>query len=255
MQSLYKVIKNNSVVKDGSKEIVTKFNKDREAKQKEISETNAEMFIDSYENLAKTLIENSRKKSDEILSSAYEEADKASKEAFRKGYEEGMEKGYSEGFNKAYKEAYEDNINKALAEAESIKNNADNVLNAAISGKEKYIKDKELEIKALIINCVESILKREVRDAEGLNNIIFGALSQVKNTVALIIKSKKIHCEEFKKQVDIWKEQLPFNGDIFFIPDDSIEEGSAIIERDNGKTLVSIDIAMEKLREIINTVE
>ncbi|MBC2582128.1 V-type ATPase subunit subunit G family protein [Clostridium sp. DJ247] len=251
MQSSYKVIKNFNVVKEGSKEIETKFYNKEEIFQKELTETNARNFIDSYEELAKTMIENARRQSDSILSAAYAEAERIEKEAYEKGYGSGMEQGYADGVNKAYEEGYEKNVQKALIEAEAIKNNADNILNTCIEEKEIYIKNKENEIKLLIEKCIESILKREVKDKEGLNSIVFNAMSEVKNSKTFIIKAKKIYCDEFKNQVDIWKEQLPFKGDIFIVPDEFIQEGSVIIERDNGKIEAGIDIAMEKVREIV----
>lgn len=255
MQSSCNVIKNSSVIKDGNKPIVTEFQRLSEAQQKELNETNAKIFIDSYENLAKTMIENARKQRDEILSTAYLEAEKISKEAYEKAYQEGSQNGYNDGFSKAYEEGYKNNLDRALQEAEVIKNNADNILKASIEEKERYFKEKENEIKELIINSVEIILKREVRDADGLNSIIFDALSKVKNTKTFIIKSNQIYCEEFKSQINLWKEQLPFKGDIFIIADESIEEGSAVIERDNGKVVVGVDIALEKVREILNSIE
>ncbi|MDW8799661.1 flagellar assembly protein FliH [Clostridium sp. A1-XYC3] len=259
MQSSYRVIKSFSVVEEGKKSIVTDFETKTETKQKELGETNARTFIDSYENLARTMVEDARKQRDSILSTAYAEAERIEEEAYKnayeKGYEEGSEKGYNDGFNKAYQDGYQANVDKAMQEGESIKNNADNVLKVCIAEKEKYIVDKEKEIKELIVNCVESILRREIKYKEGLNGIVFDSLSKVKNTKTIIIKSKAIYCEEFKKQTDLWKEQLPFKGDIFIIPDESIEEGSAIIERENGKIVISVDIALNRIREIFNTVE
>lgn len=259
MQSSCNVIKQSSVIKDGNKPIVTEFQKMSEVQQKELGETNAKIFIESYENLARTMVEDARRQREQILSSAYAEAERISKEAYenayQQGYNEGNQNGYNDGFNKAYEEGYKSNLDKALQEAELIKNNADNILKTSIEEKERYIKEKEMEIKDLIINSVESILKKEVKEQDGLNSIIFEALSKVKNTKTFIIKSNKLYCEEFKNQIDLWKEQLPFKGDIFIIPDESIEEGSAVIERDNGKVVVGTHIAMEKLRELINSVE
>ncbi|MTK12007.1 MAG: flagellar assembly protein FliH, partial [Clostridiaceae bacterium] len=42
-------------------------------------------------------------------------------------------------------------MDKALAEAEIIKNNADNILKSCIEEKDRYLKEKEAEIKNLII--------------------------------------------------------------------------------------------------------
>ncbi|KZL94138.1 hypothetical protein [Clostridium magnum] len=256
MQSSYNIIKNSSVVKEGNKQIVTEFEQIKEDKQKELQkEINAKSFIDSYENLAKTMIEDARKQREQILSSAYSEAERLSKEAYERAYQEGNQNGYNDGFNKAYEEGYKINLDKALQEGQIIRNNADSVLRSAVEEKERYLKEKENEIKDLIINCVESILKKEVKEKDGLNNIIFEALSKVKNTNTFIIKSNPVHCEEFKGKIELWKEQLPFRGDIFIIPDESMEEGSAVIERENGKIQVGANIALEKVREIFNSVE
>jgi flagellar assembly protein FliH len=255
MQSSYKVIKNTSVSQDGLKEIVTDFEKREEIQQKmqqkEWAETNARMFIDSYENLAKAVLENARNQSDDLLSKAFSEAEKLEKEAYEKGYSEGNQRGCDDGFNKAYEEGYKKNLEKALEEGEIIKNNADNILRSAMEEKERYLKEKQEEIKSLIINCVECVLKREVRDKDALNDVIFDALSKVKNTKTFIIKSNEMYCEELKNKVELWKEQLPFRGDIFIIPDNDVEDGKAIIERENGKIVLSVDMAMEKIKDIV----
>lgn len=251
MQSLYKVIKNTSVVEDGEKEIVTDFQSKNVIQQKELGEINAKMFIDSYEELARTMVENARRQSDEFLSKAFTESERMGKEAYEKGYNEGKQTGYNDGFNKAYEEGYQKNFDKATAEGEAIKNNADNVLKNSIEEKERYFKEKEEEIKNLIVNCVEAVLKREVKDEDGLNSVIFQALSKVKNTKTFIIKSNKIYCDELKNKVELWKEQLPFKGDMFIIPDESMEQGKAVIEIDNGKIELSIEDAVEKIKEIV----
>lgn len=261
MQSSYRVIKSSSVVNNKPKEIVTEFEYKEEVKENEQSEQeeqgeeSARAFVESYENLAKTMVENARRQSDEILSAAYIEAERLEKETYEKAYRLANETGYNDGFNKAYEEGYKSNLDKALAEGEFIKNNADNILRSSIEEKNRYLQEKELEIRNLILNCIESILKKEVKDKDGLNSLIFEALAEIKNSKNLIIKSNKIHCEEFNDNIEMWKQQIPLKGDIFLIPDESIEEGSVIIERDSGKVLVSVDIAMEKVREIFNSVE
>ncbi len=259
MQSSYKVIKNTSVTQEGLKEIVTDFEKKEEMQQKmqqkiqqqEWAETNARTFIDSYEDLAKTMLENARKQSEDLLSKAFAEAEKLEKEAYEKGYSEGTQRGYDDGFNKSYEEGYKKNMEKSTREGEAIKNNADNVLKSAMDEKERYLNEKQEEIKSLIINCVECVLKREIKNKDALNDVIFEALSKVRNTKTFIIKSNEIYCEELKNKVELWKEQLPFRGDIFIISDNDVEIGKSVIERENGKIVISVDMAMEKIKEIV----
>ena len=72
----------------------------------------------------------------------------------------------------------------------------------------------------------------------------------MRKSKTFIIKSREKYCSEFRKKIDVWKEQLPFKGDIFIIPDESIEEGSVIIEMDNGKMIFGVDTAYEKIKSI-----
>ena len=254
MRSSYKsILKGDSINNCGTQKIHTEFKK-RETSSGtfNIKEDNKnDSILKSYENLGKTIIEDANKKKEKIISMTYEKASQISKKAYDEAYEKGYAKGEEEGYNAAYEDGYKKNFDKAKAEGDQIKNNANDVLNKAVEEKKKYLEEKKEEIKELILNSIESILKREVRDPDSLNDQVFDALNQMKKTSTFIIKSKEKYCSEFKTQVSIWKEQLPFKGDIFIIPDESLEEGSVVIERDNGKMVLGIDIAYDKIKKIL----
>ncbi|AGY77317.1 hypothetical protein [Clostridium autoethanogenum] len=253
MQSSYKsILKGDSINNCGTQEIHTEFKKQEASRGvfngKDIKD---DSVLKSYENLGRTILQDANIKKEKILSMAYERASEISKKAYDEAYEKGYAKGQEEGYNTAYEEGYKKNLDKAKVEGEQIKKNANDVLNKAVEEKKRYLEEKEEEIKEFILNSVESILKREVRDADSLNAQVFDALNQMKKTSTFIIKGKEKYCSEFKRQVNIWKEQLPFKGDIFIIPDESLDEGSVVIERDNGKMVLGIDIACEKIKKII----
>ncbi|WP_333887553.1 FliH/SctL family protein [Clostridium sp.] len=254
MQSSYKIIKSDSISGKGAKNIVTVFEKNIVEEENKDSS-----MVNSYSKIVKSMIEDAQKKREEILSKAYEEAGKIEEEAYKnaneKGYKEGYEKGYDEGFKKAYDEGYTKNVEKAKVEGEEIISKADSILKASVEEKNRYLKEKEEEIKRFILDSVESILKEEIKDEESLNAMVFNELSQVRNIETFIIKSRKKYCDQFKKQVDIWRERLPFKGDIFIIPDETLEKGTVVIEKNNGKSIFSLDIAMKKIKEIIESVE
>lgn len=254
MQSSYKIIKGDSVNGKGAKNIVTVFEKNI------IEEENKDnSIINSYSKIVKSMIEDAQRKREEILSKAYEEAGKIEEEAYKnaneKGYKEGYEKGYEDGSKKAYEEGYTKNIEKARVEGEEIISKADSILKASVEEKNRYLKEKEEEIKRFIVDSIESILKQEIKDEDSLNTMVFNELSQVRNIETFIIKSRKKYCDQFKNQVDIWRERLPFKGDIFIIPDETLEEGTVVIEKNNGKSIFSVDIALEKIKEIFKSVE
>ncbi|MDF2882603.1 MAG: flagellar assembly protein FliH [Clostridiaceae bacterium] len=251
MQSLSSVIKDGNILHQGEKRICTKYDTKNDNPYLQNLEEDVKQSMDSYESIAKALIDNGRRKADIVIQNAFEQSEEIKRDAFDKAYEEGKEK----GFNDAYEEGYKKNIEKAHIEAESIINKAkeesSNMLMSAKDEYLKYIKDRELEIKNLIVTVVENVLNREAKDPEALDEAVFQALNVIKSTSTFIIKTNSTYCESLKNKIEFWKEQLPFKGDIFVVLDNSIKEGNAEIQRDNGKITVSIDYSMEKVREAI----
>jgi flagellar assembly protein FliH len=241
MQSSFNVIKNISVQSQGNKEITTEFNNITS------KDENARLNIDSYENLAKNIIENARRQGDKILCTAYEEAEEILQRATSTGYKEGYDKGYLEGNEQGYTKI----IGPASEEAKELIANAEFVLYSAKKQCENYIEEKEKEIKEFILIAVENILKQKVESSDALNNMVTQAIVNSKNVKLFIIRTNSLYFEALKSQVSEWKTQLGYKEDIIIIEDNLIEPGSAIIEKDNGKIVVGIDKGLEKLREIL----
>lgn len=251
MQLSYNVIKNNSVKKLGSKEIVT--NSDIQYVCADL-EDNAKQHIESYENLAKNMIENARKQSEAILQKAYEEAKKiqndasaAARELQQRAYDNGYNEGKQDGFNKAYSET----IESAKAESQNIVNNAEELLKSAKVEYENYVQSKFHELNDLIVTIAEKVLKRRFEDKEAIGNMIYEALEISKGSRNFIIRCNERYVDELKCQIFSWKEQLGFTGDIFVIKDDSLELGNALIDKGNGKIEVGIKFALRRIREIL----
>ncbi|MCM8710971.1 flagellar assembly protein FliH [Clostridium sp. SYSU_GA19001] len=247
MQLSYNVIKNNSIKNSGFKSIVTE--KEFPAAKAE-TEENIKNNIESYENLAKTMLENARRQSERILSKAYEEARALEEEASVKSqevYERAYRQGYEEGYSKAYNEA----LKKAETERNSIVSTAEKLLKNAKIEYEKYLESKALEIKDLILTIAETVFKREVEAEDFINNMIFEALENSKNAKNFIIRCNAVYVEELKLQAESWKEQLGYIGDIFIVRDDSIEPGNALIDKGNGKVTVGVKFALEKMKAIL----
>lgn len=251
MRSSYNgsIFKGDSINEYGRKEIFTEFTVRKQEKNRE--DLQKDPIMESYENLGKAIIQDSNRKKERIISEAYEKASSIEETAYKKGYTEGMEKGRKDGYDSAYEEGYRKNYAKAQKEGEAIRKKADDVLRKAVEEKNKYLKENEQKIKELILNSIENILRHEVRDTNSLNDVVFESLKQMRGTKTFIIKSREKYCGEFRKKVDMWKEQIPFKGDIFVIPDESVEDGSVVVERDNGKMIFSVDIACRKIEEIL----
>lgn len=245
------VIKNTKVIEQGKKEIIT--DSSVEIKQQsledieDILKQNGNGIFEGVDKIANTIIESAKKAAEDLREKSIEEAKKIQQDAYEKGFNEGKQDGY----NKAYGETVEkgkieiENY-KSLAEA-----NASNMMISAKFNYEKYVVDKQEEIKKLALSIASHILKREVINEDGINDMIFKAVEDSKNSDLIVIKCNTNHHKSVSDAAILWKQSLPISGEIFVIEDNYIDEGQAFIEKDNGKVKVGIDIGLEKIKEEI----
>ena len=242
MQSSFNVIKNSRVIEQGDREITTQR---REVTYDEIMGENNENIrndMESFENIAKNIVENARRESEKIISKAIGDSVNAKTEAYKEGLEKGNKKGYENGYNEA--------MGAARVDAENIRIMADNILTAAKDEYNQYLIDKKNHIKALVVSIAENILKREVVEKAALNEMIFNSLKAERNIKSYIIKSNSSHFASIKEQIQNWKSKIAFQGDIFVIEDNFLDDGTAVIEKDTGKSIVSIEYGIKKIIEV-----
>jgi len=253
MQSLFKVIKNNSINENGIRAINTNY---EEEKLECISTSGFgnPNITSSYENLASSILENARRQSDDIISNTYIRAERIEKDAYQKGFSEGEKQAYSESYNRSY----EENVIKAQQEAEVIMTSAQELSKVAdeilLNSKKEYqtfMEEKKKDIKNLVLEIVKSILQREVMAEDSINSMVINALEQVKTVKTYVIKCNKLHIEELKVAVEQWKKQLTYKCEVFIIEDKTVEPGNAVVEKDNGHLEVGIDIGFTKVKEIL----
>lgn len=247
------VIKNTKVVQQGNREIVTSDNnfygkQSLEALQQELRNSgNTE--LENLDKIGVTIMDSAKKAAEDIKREAIIESEKVKSEAFKSGHDEGFESGKQEGYNAAYNETYA----KGKIEVENFKNlaeaNASNLINSAKHHYEKYLLEKEEEIKKLAFAMASQILKREVAADNGITSMIHHAVEQCKNSKLVIIKCNKLHFSSVDEALVNWKRELPINGDTFVIEDNLLEDDAAIIEKGNGKIKLSISIGLDSLKE------
>jgi len=198
--------------------------------------------MESYELIASNILENARRESEKIVSKAFVDAAQAKTQAFK----EGLEQGSKEGYDTAYNEA----MSSAMDEAKIVRAKADSILMAAKSEYNDYLTEKEKHIKDLIVSIAENILKKEVKQADALNEMIFNTLKRERNVKLYIIKSNNTHIDMIKSQIEDWKSKFAFQGDIFVIEDNFLDDGTAVIEKETGKSILSISYGIEKIIEV-----
>lgn len=254
MQSSFKIIKEPSVVSQGSKAIVTQYIPGSSKLEEKVS-YNSEMFdtaddaavmqslMNQYEEMGSKIVENAQAQSVALLNEAMERSRAIEKEAYEKAYNTG----YNEGMQQGYKDAYEQNLPMAKEQAEALQEEARNFLLAAKKEYEKYLEDKKEEILQLAINMAEHVLKREVERADGIDHMLIEAFERSVNSETIIIRTNTTYCENIKKKITYWKERFGLKADIFVLEDNQISLGNAIIEKNNGKMKISIDDALENI--------
>ncbi|MBU3142309.1 hypothetical protein [Clostridium sp. CF012] len=242
MQSSFNVIKNSRVLDQGNREINTQLSEDSEVEILGENHSIKKANMESYENIAKNILVNAGRESEKIISKAFIEAGITKTQAFKEGLEQGHKEGYENGYNEA--------ICDAKHEAEELKAMADEILTAAKGEYNQYLMDKERHIKALVLSIAENILKREVVEKDALNEMIFNCIKAERNIKSYIIKTNNSHFSNIKQQIENWKFKLAFQGDIFVIEDNFLDDGTAVIEKDTGKSIVSIAYGIEKIIEV-----
>ncbi|MBU3176408.1 hypothetical protein KPL47_08480 [Clostridium estertheticum] len=236
------MIKNSNVLKQGEEEISThlivKPLPTIMDEQQVIKNDNME----SYETLASNILQNARHESEKIISKSIIDAAQAKIGAVKEGLEQGNKEGYENGYNEA--------ISGAKEEANVVRAQADDMLKLSKSKYDEFLIEKEKHIKDLIVSIAENILKKEVKEPDAINEMIFNTLKAERNVKLYIIKTNNTHFDTVKGQVENWKAKLAFQGDIFVIEDNFLEDGTAVIEKETGKSIVSIAYGIEKIVEM-----
>lgn len=251
MQSSYSVVKSNYVLDGKEKTITTEYEMpdimntdDENLSQLELERKN---YIASYENIGRNIIADAKRECEKLKLQTMQKVEIIEKEAYQKGYEQGKSNGYEDG----KKEAIDSILPQAQAEAESIRNEALQILSKAKDDYNKYMNDKSIEIIKLSFNIAEKILKREVLKDEGIDSMLEEAFEQSKGEDNFVIRCNSAHVKELKLKTENWKKKYNISGEIFIMEDDEMEPGNAWVEKPSGKIEIGIDIGLEKIEKAI----
>ena len=242
MQSSYNLVKKGQVLEGDSKVINTEYIPPKHISKKTEITCDPEIYIGSYENIAKNILEDARQKSENIRSEAIAEARNIEKDAYEQGYLQGKNNGYEDG----KKEAIESVLPQATNEANRIKSEASELLLRATEDYNNYLEEKKLDIIKLSITIAEKILRREVSVDTGINDMIADAFKQVKGEESVVIKCNEMYIDEIKSKIDYWKQTYSISKDIFVFKD-NLDYGSVIIEKSTGKIEMSIENGLDSI--------
>ncbi|MGL5756424.1 MAG: FliH/SctL family protein [Paraclostridium sp.] len=204
-----------------------------------------ELQIEQAKKEYEEIVKEAELKSESIIQQASESAKDIKKEAYEEGHTQGLKNGYEDG----YKEAYEENIEKAKLESEEITNQANHILIDAKNKVANYLKDNKKQIIDLSITIAEKVLKEKFNEIDSMNKIIESAISEYEIKENFVIRTNSIYIESLNEEVTSLKEEQSIKGEVFILPDDSIDQGNAIIETNKGRLIIGIDCVLEKVKE------
>ncbi|MFA6940973.1 MAG: hypothetical protein WCQ54_08345 [Clostridiaceae bacterium] len=229
MQSLSNVIKKTNIVNLGNKEVITLYLNnviEKEIQSKLEPETDNSVY------------QNALKEAEKIIENSKLDSKKAYKAAFEKGYKEGFKKGAEDAAIEAEKR------NKTAMDK------IEDLYNKAVSEYNKYLSEKENEIKKLITKIVKNVLKRELGFSDSLNEVIIDALNQEQGS-KVIVRCNEKYCNSLRNRIDNWKRETGSNLDVFIIDDITINDNSAVLVKDEGRAILDMDRVMDNVGKII----
>ncbi|MGL4774139.1 MAG: hypothetical protein ACRC2K_11275 [Clostridium sp.] len=252
MQLSYSVIKEDFAAPAEAKKVSTTFVKkfkpshdvDGEGTPEEVL-VNYEELIKNYENIASNILKNAQFEADKIKVEALEKANIIEKETYEKAYAEGKRNGYEDGKNEALSEF----IPLAKKQSEETIVMAESILKYAKAQYEEYLSTKKGEILDLSFTMAQHILKSEISENEGVSRFVEQVLEDSKGEENVIIKCNPIHEEEISTKLNLWKTNYAIKGEIFILPNPSIPQGNAVIEKNSGLMEVGIDVALNIIKE------
>ncbi|MGX4600745.1 FliH/SctL family protein [Faecalimicrobium sp. JNUCC 81] len=197
------------------------------------------------ENKYKEMISKANEESLNIIEESKNKVSEIEKNAYEQGYSQGSKNGYEDG----YKEAYEENVEKAKTDAESILNNANNVLEEAKNYVVEYLKANKNQILGLSVSIAEQVLREKFTETSFMDNMILNVIEEYELKENFIIKTNSIYKESLQKQILELKESYKINGDVFVLSDESVEQGNAIIETSKGKLIIGVDSVLKEIKE------
>lgn len=195
---------------------------------------------EEYENI---LIETQQIKSS-ILEEANSKAINIEKQAYEQGYEQGLKNGYEDG----YKDSYESNIEKALQESKEITDDAYETLFNINKDISNYIENKKCEILSIAITIAEQVLREKFEEKSSMNTMIESVIKEYSLKKNMVIKVNSLYKESLQSQIDILRENLSVQQDVFIISDDRVEKGNAQIQTQNGLLIVGIDSVLDRVK-------
>ncbi|MBD7915327.1 flagellar biosynthesis/type III secretory pathway-like protein [Clostridium sp. Sa3CUN1] len=244
MQLSYNLIKNTSALKSSQKTIATNYISRIEAKDIEKEKLDVEQEIrKSYEVLGSNIIKKAKSEAEDIVMRARVISAEIEKKAYEEGYNQGKSNGFEDGYKEALVKVKSDTNEKVKVRIDE----AEEILKSANKEYLEYLNLKEEEIINLAFKMASIIAKKELQKDDGIIPLMEDVLEGARAEENIIIRCNTKHVKGIEEKIEYYKKAYAIKGDIFILEDTLMELGNAIIEKNTGKAVVGLDVALEKL--------
>lgn len=246
MQLSFNLIKGKNASVNGDKSIKTQYveiNNEENVMVKSAEEN----MLKSYELLGSNIIRKARNDAEKIVVEAMQKAKEIEKEAYEKGYMQGKTNGYEDGSKEGYSKA----IQEGNAEISQVIDKAHLILANVQIEYDKYMALKKREILELALEMAKVISAKEFEKDDSLLNLIEPIMEEAKGEENIIIRCNGNYIDSIKERVSYWKNAYAIKGEIFVLEDPIMDLGKAVIEKNTGRTIVDMDIALERIEAVL----
>lgn len=188
------------------------------------------------------IIADAKKKAEQILARAEEEARDNAQKTADKAEKEGYRQGFESGRQQALKEAGE--------EADEIRNKAREVLRQAEQERTKTLESMEKEIIELSVDIAEKIIAQQLSvDNETVISIAREAIQLAQNTKRVNVFFNPADRNAFENNEEELQRLLPVGASMVLIHDKAISPGSCVIETEHGRIDATLDSRWQAIME------
>jgi flagellar assembly protein FliH len=196
----------------------------------------AQKIRQEAEDEAKGIIEEARKKAEELEAEIQAKVDKQEKEAFAKGHAEGREEGFQEG----------------RQEVERLVESLQKIISAAIEKRNQIIQESETQVINLVLLIAKKVIKviSENQRNVVINNVV-QALRKLKSRGDVVIRVNLADVELTSEHINDFMKMVENVKSVTVLEDSSVDRGGCIIETDFGQIDARISSQLHEIEEKI----
>jgi flagellar assembly protein FliH len=196
----------------------------------------AQKIRQEAEDEAKSIVEEAKRKAEELEAEIQAKVEKQEREAFSKGHAEGREEGFQEG----------------RREVERLVESLQKIISAAIDKRNEIIQESETQVINLVLLIAKKVIKviSENQRNVVINNVV-QALRKLKSRGDVVIRVNLADVELTSEHINDFMKMVENVKSVTVLEDSSVDRGGCIIETDFGQIDARVSSQLHEIEEKI----